>query len=249
MADVPGAPASLVAACDRALASGRFEAAAPLAEAADRLAGGSAMMRRALGSRFLSYLGEAAGSPLAARRTLGAMALGWVRNDRVPRDSDGGALAAHLSEMAQGLRVGIETYEREIALAPADASLRNNLAYLLSMAGGDLERALREARTASMLSPQGASYYLETEAWARFLHEGAASAIPLQERARRTWRLDQGGGVAEGLYHLGRMLEAAGRPAAAREAYRRASLLEPSDASGVRALRRWRSPETRPPRP
>ena len=249
MADLPGTPALLVAACDRALAGGRFEAAKALAEAADRLAVGSAMMRRALGSRILSYLGEAAESPLAARRALGSMALGWIREDRVPRDADGGALTAHLSEMALGLRVGIQTYEREIALAPADASLRNNLAYLLSMAGGDLERALREARTASTLSPRGAAYYLETEAWARFLREGANPAIPLQERARRTWRIDQGGGVAEGLYHLGRMLEAAGRPAAAREAYRRASLLEPSDSSGVRSLRRWRTLESRSRRP
>ena len=151
--------------------------------------------------------------------------------------------------MALGLRVGIQTYEREIALAPADASLRNNLAYLLSMAGGDLERALREARTASTLSPRGAAYYLETEAWARFLREGANPAIPLQERARRTWRIDQGGGVAEGLYHLGRMLEAAGRPAAARQAYRRPPLLEPSDSSGVRSLRRWRTLESRSRRP
>ncbi len=242
------ASTGLLPAGDRALAAGRYDAARALYEAADKALGGSAVLRRAIGARIVSYLGESSEAPLAARRLLGSMALGWIEADRVPRDSDGGALRGHLSEMAHGLPTGIETYEREIALAPSDGSLRNNLAYLLSLAGGDLERAQREARSAVILAPRGLPYYVETEAWARFLHDGAASSIPIQERARRAWSLDQGGGVAEGFYHLGRMLEAAGRPAAAREAYRHAAVLEPGDWSGLRALRLWRKLWHQPPR-
>lgn len=238
-AGAPTAAAGLVAAGDRAMAAGRHDVAGVLMVAADAALGGSAVLRRAVGSRLLSYLGEAAEAPLPARRALGARVLEWVEADLVPRDADGGALRGHLSEMAQGLRVGVEAYEREVALAPADGSLRNNLGYMLSMAGGDLERAQREALAAVVLSPRGAPYYLETAAWARFLHEGPGGALPLQEQARRAWTVDQGGGVSEGFYHLGRMLEAAGRIAPAREAYRRAAVLEPSDWSGVRALRRW----------
>jgi tetratricopeptide (TPR) repeat protein len=240
------ASTGLLAAGDRALAAGRYDVARALYEASGAAPGASTALRRAIAARIVSTLGESAEAPPSARRSLGALALGWVDADSIPRDSDGSALQGHLSEMARGLPAGIEVYEREIALAPSEGSLHNNLAYLLSLAGGDLERAQREARTAVLLSPRGAPYYVETEAWARFLHEGPTAAIPLQERARRSWSLDQGGGLAEGFYHLGRMLEAAGRPAAAREAYRRAAVLDPADWSGQRSLRQWRKLGTAP---
>jgi tetratricopeptide (TPR) repeat protein len=230
----------LLAALGRAMVGGRFDAARVLAEAAANAYGTSTSARRAIAARLLGFLGDASISRNSSRQSMGAMALKWVETDAIPRDADGVALRGHLTEMALGLPAGIATYQREINLSPSDGSLRNNLAYLLSMAGGDLELAQGEARNAEILAPRGAPYYLETEAWARFLYKGAKTALPLQEKARSAWTVEQGGGVSEGFYHLGRMLEAGGRPSNAREAYRKAAILEPSDWSGIRALRRFR---------
>jgi hypothetical protein len=101
--------------------------------------------------------------------------------------------------------------------------------------------ALREVAIARTLSYRGSPFYLETEAWARFVAGEAAAALDVQTAARRFWNLEQGGGIAESLVHLGRMLEAAHRIDEARECYRRAAVLEPGEWAGAEAVRSWRA--------
>ncbi len=149
-------------------------------------------------------------------------------------------LEALLADLADGPGAGLAAHLARLSVAPAEAETRNNLAYYLSVGGLDLPRALREVRLAEALSSRGHPFYLETEAWTEFLRGETGRALALQGRAQPLWRLDQGGGLAESFLHLGRMAEEAGRVAEAKEAYRRAVVLEPLEAAGVEALRRWR---------
>lgn len=145
-----------------------------------------------------------------------------------------------LTDLSEGPGAGLGAYLSRLSIAPADAEVRNNLAYYLSVGGVNVERALREARIAVALSSRGHPFYLETEAWAEFLRGNVSKAVVLQERASRLWQRGQGGGLAESFLHLGRMLEAVGRVDEARTAYRRAATLEPQEAAGIEALGRWR---------
>lgn len=158
---------------------------------------------------------------------------------------------AHLVDLTGRADRGAGVYEKHIALAPAHAGLRNNLAYLISIRGGDMERAIREVRIARVLASRSSSFYLETEAWTEFVRGDSARALELQEAARRQWSLDQGGGLAESFYHMGRIQEALDRKDAAVESYRKAFVLEPLERQGHNALSRWNvltresGPETR----
>jgi len=147
---------------------------------------------------------------------------------------------AHIMDLEIGEK-GVEVYERHIALAPSHAGLRNNMAYILSVGKKDCERAIREARLARKLSSTGDAFYMETEAWALFLLGRADDALSLQEEARRLWSLDQGGGLSESFYHLGRMQEAVGRQDEAAESYRKSHVLEPFGRSGHNSLIRYRA--------
>lgn len=146
---------------------------------------------------------------------------------------------AHVVDLTGKADHGAGVYEKLIASSPAHAGLRNNLAYLLSIRGGDLDRAVSEVRIARVLASRSSSFYLETEAWTEFARHDTTRALELQQASRRLWSIDQGGGLAESFYHLGRIQEALGRKAAARESYRRAFVLEPLEKPGHSALSRW----------
>ncbi len=229
----------------RALAAGRWRHAREWILAADRLSGQSRSVRLQVARMLVSFLGDPEGWSREARRELGALALAWFPSGvREWRTDSQQAVRAHLEEMAHGVDAGSQEYRKALAADPSSASMRNNLAYLISLAGGDLEEAIRQARMALVLSPAGLPWYLETEAWARFLRGETQGALRMQRRALRHWTEDGSDGWSEGLWHLGRMLEKAGRLQEAREAWKRASVwAPPGDWHGIRSLRRWR--ETR----
>lgn len=224
----------------RLLSADAFEAASRLAGVAaarDR----SVRTRRGLAARIVARLGQDRSVPADRRKELGRLGLSLSGEEAATRDPGLAPLTAHLLELADGVAAAEALYRKELAVSPSDAGLRNNLAYVLSIAGGDLQDALREVRIARTLSYQGSAFYLETEAWARFMGGDAAEALKMQGEARRFWNLEQGGGIAESLVHLGRMLEAARRMDDARECYRRAAVLEPGEWAGAEAVRLWRA--------
>lgn len=192
-------------------------------------------------SRVSSCLGSDPQADPAASRTLGAWALALLDAGGTRADFDLAPLRASLVELSDGTDGALKGYEACIAAAPADASLRNNLAYLLSIRGRNVRRALREVAIAESLSAKGLPFYVETEAWARFQDGDVRKAIERQEAARRMWNLDQGGGLGESFYHYGRMLEAAGRTREAMEAFRRGAVQDPMDWAGREAMVRWRT--------
>jgi len=240
-----GTGGSLVKMGARALAAGRWRSAREWIGAADRLSGGSLAVRRMTARMLVNFLGDPEGWSGEARRSLAEMALPWLPpEDQGLEDAQELALRAHLEEMVHGVDAGARPYRKALAVDPSSGSLRNNLAYLLSLGGGDLEEAIRQARVAMLLSPDGLPWYLETEAWARFLRGETQAALRLQRRVQRQWTEGAEDGWSEGLWHLGRMLEKSGRLQEAREAWRRAAVwARPGDWNGIRSLRRWR--ETR----
>ena len=232
-------PASiLMAGAYKALAERRYDAAMAMMRELLSLEAGRGV-RLHMASRVMSYLGCGSMVNREVRGRMGGFALSLIEPP-VPGDESSLPLRAHLTEMAKGLDAGARIYESQIRLDPADSSLRNNIAYLLSLCGGDLKRAVREARLAEVLNPKGNGYYVETEAWAEFLAGRKEAALDLELRARRFWNLGQGGGLAESFYHLGRIYEALGRTAEAVEAYRRAATLEPEEGDARAAIGRWR---------
>ena len=234
-------PAAILSAVlGRKLADGGFDAVPPLLRATVAL-DGTRSTRLHIASDLMECLGDVSSAPVETRRTLGGLALGLIDRTDVRPDPSTTPLRAHLTEMARGLRNGLALYEAEVPAAPSDAALRNNLAYLLSIAGGDQGRAASEARAAEALLSQNNGFYVETEAWAEFQNGNPGKALDRQLAARRLWNLEQGGGLAESFVHLGRMLEAAARRADAAEAYRRAATLEPTQCAGHRALLRLRA--------
>ncbi len=237
-----GQDGTLVLLAARALAAGRWQNAREWIVAADRLSGESRTVRLQAARVIVNFLGDPEGWSGEARRSLGALAAGWFSGeDGGPEASTDRILQAHLTEMALGPEAGARWYRRALAADPSSGSIRNNLAYLLSLAGGDLEEAIREARAAWVLSPAGLPWYLETEAWARFLRGETQAALRMQRRVSRHWTEEGADGWSEGLWHLGRMLEKAGRLPEAKEAWRRAAVWSPrGDWHGIRALRRWR---------
>ena len=147
-----------------------------------------------------------------------------------------GSLVAYISDLALGKGAGLKHFERLVKAMPGDAETRNNFAYYLSVGGVDLRRSLGEVRLSEFLGSKGHGFYYETEAWALYLLGKVEQAKRLQLKARALWKTDQGGGLAESFYHLGQILEASKDFKGAKEAYRRALVLEPSEGAAKRAL-------------
>lgn len=232
--------AVLLAAFRKALLSGRVAMAPTLVEAvrAEDASRGAAL---AVTATLVATMWPATPDTREAARGLALAAREGLARTGTRSLPTYPSLEAHLSDLADGPGAGLTAYLARLSVAPAEAEARNNLAYYLSVGGLDLRRALREVRLAEALSSRGHPFYLETEAWTEFLRGETGRALELQERARNLWHLDQGGGLAESFLHLGRMVEAAGRAPEAEAAYRRAVVLEPLEAAGVEALRRWRA--------
>jgi tetratricopeptide (TPR) repeat protein len=150
-----------------------------------------------------------------------------------------GSLVAYIADVALGKGAGLKYFEKWIKAMPADAETRNNIAYYLSVGGIDLSRSLKEVRLSEVLGSKGHGFYFETEAWALFLQGKIQEARRLQLKARALWSMDQGGGLAESFYHLGQILEACKDLQGAKEAFRRAVVLEPSEGAARRALERF----------
>jgi tetratricopeptide (TPR) repeat protein len=177
----------------------------------------------------------------AVRRRLGGFALGRIGWRGAVADPALLSLVAQLTEMAGGTATARALLERELAIHPTDASGWNGLAYLLSMAGDDLGDALRFVQKAERLEPSQNGYFLETEGWTWFRKGNPRRALDPQLRASRLWTNDLGTALAESLNHLGRILEAVGRPEEAAAAYRQAFVRGPETRHGHRALARWRT--------
>jgi tetratricopeptide (TPR) repeat protein len=230
----------VAAAAARSLASGDVVLATTLARLASGM-DGSRPLRVHLASQVMTCLGAASSADPADRRRAGEDALALLESQGLRPDPSLAVVRTHLVEMTRGLGPAVAGYEADLRWAPADAGLHNNLGYLVEIAGGDLDLAVRSARVAEVLMSSSNGFYVETEAWAEFLRGRTREALGLQERARRLWSLEQEGGLAESFVHYGRMLEKAGRAAEAREAYRRAATLEPTRCAAREALARWRA--------
>lgn len=229
----------LVAAAKRAVGAGRMD----VAEAAFRAAARrdpSRLFGRAIGIEILEAVGDRHDTAdTAARARLGAFALDRMAWRGAALDPEGLPLAAQLVEMARGAGEARRLCLEDLAIHPTDASGWNSLAYLLSMAGEDLDDALRFVRKAELLDPAQNGYYLETEGWIRFRSGDFRGAVGPQTRAARLWTRDLGASLAESLNHLGRILEAVGRRDEAVAAYRQAAVRGADTGHGRAALRNW----------
>jgi tetratricopeptide (TPR) repeat protein len=230
-----------MAGAGRAMAEGRHEAAEAMFREAFRHE-----PLRATGwqtaTRVLDYLGDWEDWNEVPRTSLGKLGLELTATARGLPDPGGFSLRAHLSAMTGDSKSALEDYDFELAIDPSNGNTRNGLAYLLSMVPGlDLNRSIIEARTAQILRPMERAYSMETEAWALFRAGRHAEALDTQMGARRLWTRELGTGLAESHYHLGRILEAMGRVEEARDAYRKAFLLDQGRWSSRKALERWRA--------
>lgn len=149
------------------------------------------------------------------------------------------SLKAQIETLINGREKGQRVYEESISLYPSEAVYHNNLGWMLSLMGGDMKRAVKEARLASVLSPEGNAYYIETESWAWFIGGEKKVALEHQEKARALWNVSLSGGLSDSFYHLGRIYESLGMKTKALESYRKCMQLEPFEWASREALKRY----------
>jgi len=151
-------------------------------------------------------------------------------------------LRASLTQLASSPEAALSLLEAGIARAPANPSLRNHVAYILSVTGLDTNRALREVEHAlDLASPDSFGAYLDTQAWALYKAGHTRDALAIEEIAARFWQADQTMGLAESYLHLGMIFEQQNRMSEAREAYRKAILMGPAEPGVSEALARWQA--------
>ena len=126
-------------------------------------------------------------------------------------------------------------YEKYIADTPWEPGLSNNLAYLLSKEGKQLERGLELVRFALAREPSHSAFYLDTEGWLLF-GKGELDAAEKKIRAAiHRSHLGYGASLAESLYHLGVVQSKKGDREGATRTFNVASFLDPHGQYGAKA--------------
>jgi len=119
---------------------------------------------------------------------------------------------------------------------PQDGSIANALGYILADHDRDLARAQRLISAALRAEPDN-PVILDSMAWLDYRRGMARTALPLLERA---FRLDQDGDIGA---HWGEVLWALGEKGKAREAWSRALIADPDNASVKSAEQRLGAPQ------
>jgi tetratricopeptide (TPR) repeat protein len=125
-------------------------------------------------------------------------------------------LLAGMYEAQQDWNTAMKHYERALHLEPSMALAANNLAYLYSEHGGDMDRALTLAQTANQLVP-GNPNISDTLAWIYYKREHYGLALPLLTDAAK--KAPENASVQ---LHLGLTLYKTGDKAHSREELERA---------------------------
>jgi spermidine synthase len=118
-------------------------------------------------------------------------------------------------------------YERALELDPNDSDSMNELAWLLTTEGRDMDKALKLALRATEFDPSGPN--LDTLGWVHYTRGDFESAVRVLERCVDTW-----GESSEYLYHLGMAYAKNGRRDQAQRALRNAA--EMADDDDTRSL-------------
>jgi Flp pilus assembly protein TadD len=125
--------------------------------------------------------------------------------DLAPGNAGAAALLAGALDQAGRKHEAIELYRKSLALRPGVPVVLNNLAYLLTETGGDLNEALRLADEARQKEP-GNVLFADTVGWIYFQKKDVAAALQVFENLKRK---DDSNATVR--FHLGMTLLALGQ--------------------------------------
>lgn len=94
------------------------------------------------------------------------------------------AIIGNIQDEAGQKQEAIASYRKALSQMPDDPMILNNLAFLLTETGGDLNEALQLATTASRKSPNSAAVE-DTLAWIHIKRGNSAAMIPILEKLTR----------------------------------------------------------------
>ncbi len=175
-----------------------------------------------------------------ALRPLCAQGLVWLE----PLRGHSRSLAwFHNAEAVLRLCVGQEDlalagYREALAENPADPTLHNNFAYLLSEVARDLETAESLVERALRLDPRQGFVYQDTAAWVLYRRGKHAEALVRIDQALRFWPQTPRADASESFYHRGEILWSLGRKDDAQKAWQRAIVEGRLSNGGKRAAAR-----------
>ena len=118
----------------------------------------------------------------------------------------------------------IRIYDKAMADLPGDSGMENNLAYLLALTGRETERGLALVKAAIRREPGHNIFYLDTLGWLQYGQGRLEDAERNIRAALLRADFTTPSGLAEALYHLGKVQKDQGRLEEAREAFHRASV-------------------------
>jgi tetratricopeptide (TPR) repeat protein len=124
-------------------------------------------------------------------------------------------------------------YEQFLEQTPWDPGLGNNLAYLMAKQNTDSDRALQMVRRSIASEPSHSPFYLDTEGWLLYRKGEIGPALEKVQAAVRRTHLGFGDSLAESLYHLGVLQDAAGDREGAVRTLRQGSFLDPYGEFGT----------------
>ncbi|MBM4371827.1 MAG: hypothetical protein FJ098_09245, partial [Deltaproteobacteria bacterium] len=215
----------------------RGEAAAAETFAARAFAG---FRTAAVGTEIARAVGETLHSGLVPPEKVEGVAAAGLRAAeatlaRGPADTWVLTHAAEVRFAAGRIDEAVAFYDAALRDLPGDASLANNLAYLLALAGRDVERGLALVEGAIRKEPGSNVFYLDTRGWLRYRQGRLAEAEADVRSSLRRGDFTSTGSAAEGLFHLGVLRREQGDPEAATRAFSLASVNDPHGVYGGRA--------------
>jgi tetratricopeptide (TPR) repeat protein len=130
------------------------------------------------------------------------------------------------------IAAAIFVYRKAIERAPSDATLYNNLAYLLARRGMQLDDAMQLVQKAERLEPSDRFYFYDTEGWILYRQGRYKEALERIQSAIRYGYEASDSSLSETHHHLGKVLQALGRKEESAKAFFRAWQLEPTGIFG-----------------
>lgn len=136
-------------------------------------------------------------------------------------------------EHTDDIAAAIFVYRKAIERSPSDATLYNNLAYLLARRGMKLDDAMHLVRKAGRLKPSDRFYFYDTEGWILYRQGRHQEALERIQAAIRYGYEASDSSLSETHYHLGKVLQALGRKEESKQAFFRAWQLDPTGIFGT----------------
>jgi len=167
-------------------------------------------------------------------RSVGLQTLEWLM---ARTEKPGWAVTAKASfyEHTNDISGAIQVYKEAISHEPNDATLYNNLAYLMASHSLQLDEALSLVRKASALEPGDRFYFHDTEAWILHRMGRSKEALKLLQSAIRYGYTSSEKTMSETYFHLGSIHRSLGNHTKAKRAFSRAWRVDPTGEYGKKS--------------